>query len=324
MTGAAPHLGAILLVAGGMVCLALGAGWLVDGASRLALRLGIAPMLVGLTVVGFGTSMPEFSVSVLAAARGSRGLSLGNAVGSNIMNLLLVMGVAALIRPIAVHGDGDGAPGRTLERDLLLGLLPAGIIMAAAWRGGLSRPWAAALVLVFGAFVWLSVRSARRTRGERVAVRGSVAGNAALTVVGIVLLVGGAELMVRGGVTLARAAGISEAVIGLTLVAFGTSLPELATSVAAAIKSEPEISVGNVLGSNVFNLGLVVGTAFLIRPGAVPVFVIRQDVPFLVGATVLVGGFVLRDGRISRTEGGGMLLAFVGYMVFLAMRGLGG
>ncbi len=308
-----------------MACLGLGAGWLVDGASRLALRLGVAPMIVGLTVVGFGTSMPEFSVSVLAAARGSRGLSLGNAIGSNIMNLLLVLGVAAVIRPINVRGDGEAEPDRTLLRDLLLGLLPAGIIIVVVLaRGGIGRPAAAVLVAVFAGFVWLSVRAARRTRGEPVAVRGSVLANTALTVLGIGLLVGGAELMVRGGVTLARAAGISETVIGLTLVAFGTSLPELATSVAAAVKAEPEISVGNVLGSNVFNLGLVVGTAFLIRPGAVPMFVVRQDVPFLVAATVLVGGFVLRDGRISRLEGGGMLLAFVGYMAFLAMRGAGG
>ncbi len=323
MTQAVPHLGAILLVAGGMGCLALGASWLVDGASRLALRFGVAPMIVGLTVVGFGTSMPEFSVSLLAAIRGSRGLSLGNAVGSNIMNLLLVLGVAAVIRPIAVRGDGESDPGKALRRDLGLGLLPALVIVVLAWGGRLGRGPAALLVVIFAVFVWLSVRAARGSREAPRTVRGSTAANAALTAVGIVFLVGGAELMVRGGVSLARAAGISEAVIGLTLVAFGTSLPELATSVTAAIKGEAEISVGNVLGSNVFNLGLIVGTAFLIRPGAVPVFVIHHDVPFLVAATLLVGLVVLRDGRISRAEGIGMLVAFLAYMAFMAWRGVG-
>lgn len=313
------HLAAALLLAGGMLCLGLGASWLVEGASRLALRLGVAPMIVGLTVVGFGTSMPEFSVSVLASLRGSRGLSLGNAVGSNVMNLLLVMGLAAVVRPIHVRGSR-----RALLRDLGMGILPALVIVGLAWQGFLGRPAAALLVVIFAIFLGLNVRTARRSRGERVAVAGTVVGNAALTAVGIVLLVAGADLMVRGGVSLARAAGISEAVIGLTLVAFGTSLPELATSVAAAFKGESEISVGNVLGSNVFNLGLIVGTAFLIRPGAVPDFVIHQDIPFLMAATAMVGLVILRDGKISRREGGLMLVVFVAYMAFLALRGVGG
>ncbi len=312
------HLAAALLLAGGMLCLGLGASWLVEGASRLALRLGVAPMIVGLTVVGFGTSMPEFSVSVLASLRGSRGLSLGNAVGSNVMNLLLVLGLAAVVRPIHVRGSR-----KALLRDLGMGILPALVIVGLAWRGFLGRAVAAVLVAIFGLFLWLNVRTARSSRGERVAVAGTVAGNAALTGVGIALLVAGADLMVRGGVSLARAAGISEAVIGLTLVAFGTSLPELATSVAAAFKGESEISVGNVLGSNVFNLGLIVGTAFLIRPGAVPAFVIHQDIPFLLAATAVVGLVILRDGRISRGEGGFMLVVFVMYLVFMAFRGGG-
>ncbi len=313
------HLAAVLLLTGGILCLGLGASWLVEGASRLALRLGVAPMIVGLTVVGFGTSMPEFSVSVLAALRGSRGLSLGNAVGSNVMNLLLVMGLAAVVRPIHVRGSR-----RALMRDLIMGIIPALVIVLLAWRGVLGRPAAVVLVALFTLFLYLNVHTARRSRGERVAVAGTTAGNAALAAVGIVLLVTGADLMVRGGVSLARAAGISEAVIGLTLVAFGTSLPELATSVAAAFKGESEISVGNVLGSNVFNLGLIVGTAFLIRPGSVPPFVIRQDIPFLVAATALVGLVILRDGRISRGEGGMMLGVFAAYMVFLALRGVTG
>jgi cation:H+ antiporter len=142
----------------------------------------------------------------------------------------------------------------------------------------------------------------------------------ALTVVGIAVLIGGSEMLVIGGVELARRFGVSEALVGLTVVAFGTSLPELATSVAAVLKGQSEIGVGNVLGSNVFNLGLVVGTAFTLRPAAVPINVICWDIPILVAATIVVGFFVLRDGRINRWEGGVMLVLFAAYLVFLGIR----
>jgi len=307
---------AVVLVVGGILMLAFGASWLVDGASRLALRLGVSPMVVGLTVVGFGTSMPEFFVSVLAVARGSGGLGLGNAVGSNVMNLLLVLGVAALLAPIQVVGGS-----RTLRRDLLWGLVPALILLATAWDGRIERLAAVTLMLVFAAFMVTCVRTARDTSTSPTVVGGSLAGNLALTVFGIAVVVSGAELLVRGGVSLALRFGVSEAVIGLTLVAFGTSLPELATSVVAALKKETELSMGNVLGSNVFNLGLIVGAAFTIRPAAVPAFVIHQDIPFLVVATVAVGLVVLRDARISRAEGGFLAALFAAYVVFVLVRG---
>jgi cation:H+ antiporter len=309
---------ALLMVCGGIFMLAVGASWLVDGASRLALRLGVSAMIVGLTVVGFGTSMPEFSVSVLASVRGSASLGIGNAVGSNVMNLLLVLGVAAALNPMKIdiqtarHG---------IQRDLLFGLAPAVILLAAAWKGFIHRPTALLLLLVFTVFIVACIRQARGDAAEPVVVGGSLARHLVITAIGIAVLVGGAELMVRGGVNLARIFGISEAVIGLTLVAFGTSLPELATSVAAAIKGQADISMGNVLGSNVFNLGLIVGTAFTIRPAAVPLFVIRQDVPFLLMATILVALMLLRDGRISRLRGVLLLLLFSVYLGFLFVRG---
>ncbi|NOZ93943.1 MAG: calcium/sodium antiporter [Acidobacteria bacterium] len=306
----------LLLLAGGAAMLGLGSSWLVSGASRLALGLGVTPMVVGLTVVGFGTSMPELSVSVLASLRGSSGLSLGNAVGSNIMNLLLVLGVAAVIRPMEVVGD-RGA----LLRDLGFGLLPALVLVAGSWSGIISRPVALVLVGIFTLFLVVTLRVARAGRQERVVVGGSPWGNTALTVVGIAVLVWGADLMVRGGVAIAHRFGISDAIIGLTLVAFGTSLPELATSVAASLKGQSALSVGNVLGSNIFNLGLIVGLAFAIRPGGVPVFVIRQDIPILVAVTLIVGLGILRNGKISRREGGIMLAMFAAYFVFLAQRG---
>jgi cation:H+ antiporter len=304
------------MVVVGIVGLGQGASWLVDGASRLALRLGMSPMVVGLVVVGFGTSMPEFAVSVRAAVVGSAGLSVGNAVGSNIMNLLLVLGVAAVLKPIAVIGGQ-----RVLRRDLIFGLLPAVVIMAAAWDGRISRPSAIVLLVVFFTFIAVALRQAQADTSRTVVRKGSVWRYAGLTLLGIIVLVIGSELMVRGGIELATRFGVSNAVIGLTLVAFGTSLPELATSVTAALKGESEISIGNVLGSNIFNLGLVVGTAFTIRPATVPAFVIRQDLPFLMLATFIVGAIVVRDGRISRAEGAMMLVLVSAYVVFVVIRG---
>lgn len=300
----------------GVVMLAVGASWLVDGASRLALRLGVSAMVVGLTVVGFGTSMPELMVSVLAAGRGSGGLSLGNAVGSNVQNLMLVLGAAAVLAPIRVVGGQ-----RAIGRDMVFGMVPAFLLLGLAWKGYIGRGLAFALVAVFALFMAVCLLQVRSEARSATAVAGRPARDVVLTVGGIAVLVVGAELMVSGGTHLARTMGVSEAVIGLTLVAFGTSLPELATSVAAAIKGQSELSVGNVLGSNVFNLGLIVGTAFLIRPGQVPAFVIRQDVPLLLGATVLVGLVILRDGRISRREGAVMLLLFTAYLIFVVVRG---
>jgi len=304
-----------LFLIGGIIGLGLGGSWLVDGASRLALQLGISPMVVGLTVVGFGTSMPEFSVSLMAALQGSGGLSLGNAVGSNIMNLLLVLGVASVLVPIQVVGSR-----RLMYRDLIFGLIPAIVLMAFAYRGFITRPTALLLLVIFVVFIAVTLLSARKQGTEKTVVAGTVTRHLTITAVGIAVLVGGSELLVIGGVELARRFGISEALVGLTVVAFGTSLPELATSVAAVLKGECEIGVGNVLGSNVFNLGLVVGTAFAIRPAVVPINVILWDIPILIGATVVVGLFVLRDGRITRREGSVMLALFAAYMAFIAVR----
>jgi cation:H+ antiporter len=305
-----------VMVVVGIVGLGLGASWLVDGASRLALRLGVSPMVVGLVVVGFGTSMPEFAVSVRAALVGSGGLSVGNAVGSNIMNLLLVLGIAAVLKPIHVVGGA-----RVLRRDLVFGLLPAVVIMAASWNGFIGRPTAVALLVIFAVFILVALRQAQVESPGRTVVRGGPWRHLSLAVLGIVVLVAGSEMMVRGGIDIARGFGISETVIGLTLVAFGTSLPELATSVTAALKGESEISIGNVLGSNIFNLGLVVGTAFVINPSVVPVFVIRQDIPLLILATFIVGKIVIRDGKISRSEGVMMLVLVSAYIAFVVIRG---
>jgi len=305
-----------LLIVSGIIMLGLGASWMVDGASRLALRLGISPMIVGLTIVGFGTSMPEFLVSVFAAFRGRGGLSLGNAVGSNIMNLLLVLGAAALVRPILVSGRK-----KEINRDMLFGLVPAMILILGAGSGYISRPLALVLLGIFVLFLASCFREARSCREECQESSSSIFAQLGLTVLGMIVLSFGADFLVRGGTVLAREAGISEAIIGLTLMAFGTSLPELAASVMAAVKGEAELSVGNVLGSNVFNLGLVTGSAFTIRPGAVPQTIIFQDLPFLVIVTLFMGLVVLRHGRITRIKGVGLLVLMAAYLVFVLLRG---
>jgi cation:H+ antiporter len=276
----------------------------------------VSAFVVGLTVVGFGTSMPEFAVSVIAALRGSGGLSVGNAVGSNIMNLLLVLGAAAVVAPVHVVGGR-----RILRRDLVFGLVPAVVLLVFAWDGLIERGVALTLLVIFALFIGICLKQAHGESSTPTVVAGHPLRHLALTAIGIVVLVAGSELMIDGGIELAHRFGVSDAVIGLTLVAFGTSLPELATSVAAALKGQAELSIGNVLGSNIFNLGLVVGTAFTIRPTQVPGFVIHQDVLILMGATLLVGIIVLRDGRINRFEGAFMLLAFAAYMVFVFIRG---
>jgi len=306
----------VILVIVGIVLLGLGASWLVDGASRLALRFGISPMVVGLTVVGFGTSMPEFMVSVLAAGRGKGALSVGNAVGSNIMNLLLVLGVAAVIREIVIVGRRE-----ELNRNILFGLLPALALMVGAWNGMISRTLAVVLLALFFVFLGVTLAKARQGGAEGRESGGPWLKHAAKAIVGMVGLAMGAESLVRGGTVIAQDFGISEAVIGLTLMAFGTSLPELAASVAAALKGESEMSVGNVLGSNVFNLGLVLGSAFLIRPAEVPVSIIRQDIPLLAVATLVLGLGVMRNGKISRAEGVGLLVAVTAYLAFVVLRG---
>lgn len=306
----------VVLTVVGIILLGFGAFWLVDGASRLALRFGVSPMVVGLTVVGFGTSMPEFMVSVLAAGRGSGALSVGNAVGSNVMNLLLVLGMAAVIREIVVVGRQE-----ELNRNMLFGLLPALALMVGAWNGLISRWLAVVLLVLFAAFVGVTLAKARKGATGRRDASGPWLGHAAKAMVGMAGLAIGAESLVRGGTVIARNSGISEAVIGLTLMAFGTSLPELAASVAAALKGESEMSVGNVLGSNVFNLGLVVGSAFLLRPSQVPVAIIRQDIPLLAAVTFVLGLGVMRNGRISRLEGVGLLVAVTAYLTFVVVRG---
>lgn len=291
-----------------------GAVWLVVGSSSLALRAGMSPLAVGLTVVAFGTSAPEFIVSLVAVLAGKVDVAVGNVLGSNISNILLILGLSAVIRPLPVTAGA-------LKVDLPFGLALAGLVALCGWDGALRRGEALLLLAVFAAFMVSVAR--RRERGEEETPSRVLTLPRSLLWVagGVVTLVVGAELLVRGAVFLAKAMGASEALVGLTLVAVGTSLPELATSVVAARRNETDIAVGNVLGSNVFNIGWVLGAAYALAPGPISLFMARQDALVAAAATVVLGAALAWRRRVDLWGGLLFLLMYAGYVGFLVWRG---
>ena len=314
--------GSVLLVAVGLVALAGGAHVLVRGASRLALSLGVPPLVVGLTIVAFGTSAPEVAAGVAAAVTGHGDLLVGTVLGSNIANVLFVLGVSALIAPLT-------AP-RSLRRfdlPLMVGLSVAAWI--ALREGALGVGESALMVAGLAAYVAWSIRRGRRG-GPAVAPpvaasagRGTLWMDVALVIGGLVLLTAGARALVDGAVAIARGFGIGEAVIALTLVAIGTSLPEMATSVAAAWRGEREIAVGNVVGSNIFNLlgvlgvsGLAAGHALAVAPRLVGV-----DAPVMVATAVAAAVMLTTGGRVTRGEGALLVAGGLVYLFVLAHGG---
>lgn len=312
----------VLLVAAGMAALAGGAEVLVRGASRLALSFGIPPLVVGLTIVAFGTSAPELAAAVAAALGGHGDLVVGTVLGSNIANVLFILGLSALAAPLA-------AP-RSLRRFDLPLMVGVSLAVWLALREGALGPVESGLMAAgLVAYVVWSVRRGRR-QGPPVALRVEAPArrarpwlDAALVAVGLVLLSGGARALVQGAVAIARGFGVSEAVIALTLVAIGTSLPELATSVAATLRGEREIAVGNVVGSNIFNLlgvlgvsGLVAGHAFVVAPRLAAV-----DAPIMVATAVVASIMLAVGGRVSRREGALLVAGGLVYMFVLAYGG---
>ena len=310
-----------LEVAGGLVLLLLGGEMLVRGAVSLARRLGVSALVIGLTVVGFGTSAPEAVVSIGAVLKGVPDIAVGNVVGSNIANILLVLGVAVLIFPIACDP-------RSVKRDGYTLLATTAIFVLAAWTGSFER-WMG-IVMLGGLAGYLAYcyrdehgREASdpaaelhiREAEEIETLPGSVWVPWATAGAGILVLVVGADFLVEGGVELARALGVSEAVIGLTLIAVGTSLPELATAVVAALRRHTDVVLGNVIGSNMFNLLGVLGAAALVHPVAVAEKFLRMDLWIMLGVTIAGLLFMVRGWRLSRTDAAILL---IGYVLFLA------
>ena len=311
----------LLLFAAGLAALYFGAEWLVGGASRLATSYGISPVVVGLTVVAFGTSAPELLVSGLASLEGSGDLAVGNVVGSNIANIALILGISALIRPIAVERG-------LVVRDVPIMIGFALLLQLLILNGGVSRLDASLLLGLFTIYMLYLFREARRESAERSAVAAEefakVSGDeisrvreSLLVVIGIVGLVGGAQLLVTSATDIARALGVSEVVIGLTLVAFGTSVPELAASVVASIRGEAEIVLGNIVGSNIFNVGLILGVAALIRPLPIAPSVVRIESPLMIALSVLLLPLVYTQLRLNRWEGGVLLAGYLGFVIWV-------
>jgi len=318
-------LGVLISLALGLALLIVGAELLVRGASRLALRFGITPLVVGLTVVAFGTSSPELAVSIQSGLAGKADIAAGNIVGSNIFNVLFILGVAALILPLAVSQQLV-----RLDVPLLIGVSLLFWVMALDGRIGRFD----GLLLVAG-IVAYTVFAIRQGRNESPEIQTEFAqefgaGNGwlgrlpvqlALIGIGLALLVLGATWLVDGAVTIARALEVSEVVIGLTIVAVGTSLPEVATSIVAALRGERDIAVGNVVGSNLFNLLSIGGLAALVTPGGLEVAasLVRFDLPVMVAVAFACLPIFATGHRIARWEGALFVAYYAAYTTFLIL-----
>jgi cation:H+ antiporter len=300
----------------GIVVLYFGAEWLVLGAARLAGSLNVSPMVVGLTVVSFGTSAPELVVGVLAALRGNADLAIGNVVGSNLANIGLILGLTAVVAPLAVQS-------RVVWREMPVMLLVTLALYPLSWDGVLSAGDGVLLLLALVAYlghVFQSIETeSPAILGEYAEfVRASTDGrpvvrirDVALVVSGCACLVVGGYAIVEGAVGLAAALGISEVVIGLTVVAVGTSLPELATSLVAAARGEADIAVGNVIGSNIFNIAAILGVSSVLEPMAIPAHVLTRELPALLVLCVLLFPLLRSDWRVQRWEGVVLVGAYV-------------
>lgn len=311
----------LLPILAGFVLLLIGGELLVRGAVRTASALGVSPLVIGLTLVGFGTSTPELVTSIRAAFAGSPGIAVGNVVGSNICNILLILGLAALIRPIATTRA-------SLKRDGLVLAAATVICVGVLLSGSAGRVVGLAFIaMLVGYIVWayLSERGTATPETEAFETPERPAGilfAVLLAVAGIVLVILGAGWLVDGAVSLAARMGVSETVIGLTIVAVGTSLPELVTSVMAALRGQAGIAFGNVVGSNIYNIFGILGATALVHPLEIPPAIAAFDgwVMLLVTAALIL--FALTGARVSRREGAVFLLGYVGYSGWLAVGAL--
>ncbi len=314
----------IVALVAGLALLVYSADLFIEGSASTARHFGMPPLLIGMVVIGFGTSAPEMVVSVLAASQGNPGIALGNAYGSNITNIALILGLTALISPIAVHSQ-------VLRKELPL--LSAVTILAAwqIWDGQITRFEAVVLLVVFVALmgwtIWQGLLGKGDALGTEVVqvlesnpmpIRWSII----RLLVGLVLLIASSRMLVWGAVEIARTFGVSDLLIGLTIVAIGTSLPELASAIIATRKGEHDLALGNVLGSNLFNTLAVVGLAGVIHPMSVGSEVFSRDMLVMAVLTLslfVIGyGFRGKKGRINRYEGAILVCCYVGYTGYLA------
>lgn len=307
-----------LELAGSLLLLLLGGETLVRGAVATATRAGVSPLLIGLTLVGFGTSTPELLTSLEAAIVGSPGIAVGNVVGSNIANVLLVLGLAAVLCPIAINRDA-------LYRDGSVALVAAIACVAVCLTGALSPPAGGLLVASLAAYIFWCYRTERVSDQPSPPVEpaSAIAGSIemglpialGLLFGGLALTMLGAHLLIDSVLQIGSALGIPETVLGVTVVAVGTSLPELVTSVLAAWRRQPDIAFGNIVGSNIYNVFGILGVTAIVEPIPVPAELLTLDIWVMLGATVLLFVFALTGWRLSRSEGGLLLAAYAAWLV---------
>lgn len=318
-----------LKVAGGLVLLVGGGELLVRGASRLAAAMKIAPLVIGLTVVAFGTSAPELAVSVQAALAGNTDLALGNVVGSNIFNVLFILGVSALIVPLVVSSD-------LVRRDVPVMIAASLMLLAFGWDGAINCVEGVVLFAGIVLYTWWCVRQSRNESREvqqefeqewpsETQPQSSLPFNLMLIIGGLCLLGIGSTLLISGSVYVATSFGVSELVIGLTIVAAGTSLPEVVTSLTAAVRGERDIAVGNVVGSNIFNILCVLGVSSTIGPTGIEVSpsAMSFDIPVMIAVAVACLPIFLTGHIISRWEGALFLFYYVAYTTYLVLNATG-
>ncbi len=299
----------------GFLLLAMGANWLVTGGSTLALRIGISTTVVGLTVVAYGTSMPELTVNVTSAVSGNTGIALGNIVGSNIANIALILGIIAMIAPMSVQKE-------FLGRDFFW-MFGAALLLFVSMLDGQLNALEGMIFVGLGVVytIWLIIASRKQNADLPVQTGGrrqSLLFNAGLILLGLAALVLGGKLCVSSAVSFAKLFGLSERVIGLTIVAVGTSMPELAASLYAAIKGKSEMAIGNVIGSNIFNILIIMGLTAVIHPIAVTVD--RQyylDMSMMLGLTLLLWPLMKTRMTIVRLEGALLFAIYGGYLAWL-------
>ena len=308
----------VLFILVGIVLVLWGADRLTDGAVAVAEKMKMPQIVIGLTIVAMGTSMPEFCVSLVSALKGTTDLAVGNIVGSNIFNTLLIVGVSAWVAPMIILKS-------TVRKDIPFALFASVILLVMCLDGNISRLDAGILFVLFLVFMYVTLKGAKTKDDDTTAKTESIEDkkkpmaawlSIVWIIVGLACLIGGSNLFVEGATKVAEHIGVSEAVIGLTIVAGGTSLPELATSVVSARKGNSGIAIGNVLGSNVFNILAILGVTGVITPMHLQ-GITMLDLSMMVVSTLLVWLFSFTKYKIARWEGVVLTIVFIGYMVVL-------
>lgn len=299
----------IVLLVMGLVVVLKGADWLTDGAVNIASRFGVSQMVIGLTIVAMGTSMPELCVSMVSAIKGTPDLAVGNVVGSNTLNTLLIVGCSALVAPIMVKRS-------SVRRDIPFAVLASLLMLIFCLDGGIDRLDATLLFILFAVFMFVTVKYGKNEGTEAKTTAAPLGKATLLLVVGLVCLILGSNLFVDNTSFIASTLSVSDAVIGLTIVAGGTSLPELATSMVSAKKGNSDIAIGNVIGSNVFNILMIIGVTGLVKPMHIK-GITSLDLIVMLASILLLWFFCRTTYKVKRWEGAVLAISYIAYLAWL-------